>query len=74
MDHGPQPAMQGGAHGPGTPATTTAGGMPAHAAMGHGTMVDTVAHDTGAPPGAKVLSYRDLRPLRPDPEWRPHAA
>jgi CopA family copper-resistance protein len=72
MDHGPQPAMQGGAHGPGTPAATTAGGMAAHAAMGHGTTVDTVAHDTGAPPGAKVLSYRDLRPLRPDPEWRPY--
>ncbi len=72
MGHGPQPAMRGGAHGPGTPATTTAGGMAAHAALGHGSTVDTVAHDTGAPPGAKVLSYRDLRPLRPDPEWRPY--
>jgi CopA family copper-resistance protein len=41
-------------------------------AMAGGAMAsDPVAHDTGAPPGARVLSYRDLRPLRPDPEWRP---
>ena len=69
MGHG-SGAMQSGALGPGTPATTTTGGMDAHAAMGHGTTVDTVAHDTGAPPGARVLSYRDLRPLRADPEYR----
>lgn len=52
-----------------------------HAAMGHGSMspapttggmpmTDPIQHDTGAPPGARVLSYRDLRPLRPDPAYR----
>ena len=59
-----------GAHGPGTPATTTTGGMQAHAGHGGMAMADPVVHDTGAPPGARVLSYRDLRPLRADPEWR----
>lgn len=34
-----------------------------HAAMGHGdmAMADPLANDTGAPKGAKVLSYKDLR-------------
>lgn len=43
-------------------------------AVGHGggPTRDPVAHDTGAPPGARVLSYRDLKPMRPDPEWRPY--
>lgn len=36
------------------------GGTMDHAAMGHD-MSDPVANDTGAPPGAKVLSYRDLK-------------
>ncbi|MBY0338079.1 MAG: copper resistance system multicopper oxidase [Acetobacteraceae bacterium] len=55
-------------------------GIPGNPHVGHGaapaagqgaaTAPDPVAHDTGAPPGARVLSYRDLRPLRPDPEWR----
>jgi CopA family copper-resistance protein len=69
----------------GTPARDQ-GGMD-HAAMGHampqasagghaghgaGMAPDLVAHDTGAPPGARVLSYRDLKPMRPDPEWRPY--
>ncbi|WP_370288097.1 copper resistance system multicopper oxidase [Siccirubricoccus soli] len=70
MGHG-APA-QAGAHGPGTPATTTAGGMQAHAGHGGMAMSDPVVHDTGAPPGARVLSYRDLRQLRPDPESRPY--
>jgi CopA family copper-resistance protein len=34
-----------------------------HSAMGHGAMADPLANDTGAPPGAKVLSYRDLKAL-----------
>ena len=38
----------------------SAGGPANHAAMGHGT-ADPVAYDTGAPAGAKVLSYRDLK-------------
>ncbi|SDB71380.1 multicopper oxidase domain-containing protein [Belnapia rosea] len=68
MGHG-APARSG-AQGPGTPATTTAGGMEAHAGHGGMAMADPVVHDTGSPPGARVLSYRDLRPLRADPEYR----
>ncbi|NOG73624.1 multicopper oxidase domain-containing protein [Roseicella sp. DB1501] len=70
MGHG-APARFG-AQGPGTPATTTAGGTEAHAGQGGMAMADPVVQDTGSPPGARVLSYRDLRPLRPDPEWRPY--
>ncbi len=76
MGHGAQGSMApggtapAGAHGPGTPATTTAGGMPVQAGHDGMAMADPVAHDTGAPPGARVLSYRDLRPLRADPEFR----
>lgn len=33
----------------------------------HGEMADPIVHDTGAPAGTKVLSYRDLRPLKPYP-------
>ncbi|SDE28341.1 copper-resistance protein, CopA family [Belnapia rosea] len=68
MGHGAPP--RSGAQGPGTPATTTAGGMEAHAGHGGMAMADPVVHDTGSPPGARVLSYRDLRPLRADPEYR----
>jgi CopA family copper-resistance protein len=68
MGHGAPAAA--GAHGPGTPATTTAGGMQAHAGHGGMAMADPILQDTGAPPGARVLSYRDLRPLRADPEFR----
>jgi CopA family copper-resistance protein len=38
---------------------------------GHGGMPDPIVHDTGAPPGARVLSYRDLRPLQPYP-YKPY--
>jgi FtsP/CotA-like multicopper oxidase with cupredoxin domain len=31
------------------------------------TMPDPISNDTGAPPGTRVLSYRDLRPLKPYP-------
>ena len=68
MGHGAPPRP--GAQGRGTPATTTAGGMEAHAGHGGMAMADPVVQDTGAPPSARVLSYRDLRPLRADPEWR----
>ncbi|MFC7694515.1 copper resistance system multicopper oxidase [Paeniroseomonas aquatica] len=67
MGHGTSTA---GAHGPGTPSATTAGGMPAQAGHEGMLMADPIQHDTGAPPGARVLSYRDLRPLRADPEYR----
>ena len=71
MGHGPQGGMPpSGAHGPGTPATTTAGGQQAHAGHGGMAMADPIVQDTGAPPSARVLSYRDLQPLRSDPEWR----
>lgn len=57
MGHGP---MQGMDH------SQMAGmeGMD-HAAMGHDGMAmpDPFTNDTGAPPGAKVLSYRDLKAL-----------
>ena len=33
-------------------------------------MPDPIANDTGAPPGTRVLSYRDLRPLNPYPYRR----
>ncbi|HZH29136.1 MAG TPA: copper resistance system multicopper oxidase [Azospirillaceae bacterium] len=43
-----------------------------HAAMGHGGAPDPIAHDTGAPPGTRVLSYRDLRALNtPYPPQEP---
>ncbi|MBR0667052.1 copper resistance system multicopper oxidase [Roseomonas hellenica] len=63
MDHGAMPGMDHAAMSHGTTD---------HAAMGHGGMTapDPVAQDTGAPPGTRVLSYRDLRPLRADPQWR----
>ncbi len=36
-----------------------------------GGMADPIDHDTGAPAGTKVLSYRDLKPLRPYP-YKPY--
>ena len=50
-------AMDHATMGQGKPASS---GMMDHAAMGHD-MPDPVANDTGAPLGAKVLSYRDLK-------------
>jgi len=64
MDHA---AMGHGAHGPSAPAM---GGTPTQAGHDGMPMADPIQHDTGAPPGARVLSYRDLRPLRADPEYR----
>lgn len=75
MDHGAMPGMNHGTQAP-------AGQPMDHAAMGHGAaapaapahggmaMPDPVVQDTGAAPGTRVLSYRDLRPLRADPQWR----
>ena len=62
--------MDHGAMGHGTPAATSLSGTQAQAGHGGMVMADPVVQDTGAPPGARVLSYRELRPLRPDPEWR----
>lgn len=84
MNHGAMHGMNHGAmHGQSAP---PAGGTMDHAAMGHGAsagtntpamgghggmaMADPITQDTGAPPGARVLSYRDLRPLRADPAYR----
>jgi FtsP/CotA-like multicopper oxidase with cupredoxin domain len=73
MDHSAMPgmsqsepagaAMDHAAMGHG-PAPQPSGAMD-HAAMGHGGMAmpDPFTNDTGAPPGAKVLSYRDLKAL-----------
>jgi CopA family copper-resistance protein len=44
------------------PDGSTMAGMD-HSAMNHGAMADPLANDTGAPPGAKVLSYKDLKAL-----------
>ena len=38
---------------------------------GNGGVADPIDHDTGAPSGTKVLSYRDLKPLRPYP-YKPY--
>ena len=62
------PAMPGM---PGMAASPPPPAMPGMAMPASGAD-DPVALDTGAPPGARVLSYRDLRPLRADPEWRPY--
>ncbi|MHB0671721.1 copper resistance system multicopper oxidase [Roseomonas mucosa] len=61
MDHGNMPGMNHGAAGAGAMA-----GMD-HSAMGHGGMAmpDPLVNDVGAPPGARVLSYRDLRAAKP---------
>ncbi len=68
MNHGAMPMGQN------TPANGPKGGQMAMAnqngmaGMDHGTMggmpmADPIQQDTGAPPGAKVLSYRDLKAL-----------
>ncbi len=63
MDHG------GMAMGQNTPANGPTGGQMAMAdqngmaGMGGMQMADPIQQDTGAPPGAKVLSYRDLKAL-----------
>lgn len=44
--------------------------MPSVGDMGQQAMPDPITHDTGAPPGTKVLSYRDLKPLKPYPYKR----
>lgn len=59
MDHSNMPGMNQGAQ-------TPQGGMQGmdHAAMGHSMpMADPLANDTGAPAGAKVLSYKDLKAM-----------
>lgn len=79
MDH----AMHGGASGaPSQPAAPMdhaamghgqpSGGVMDHAAMGHGgmEMADPLSNDTGAPPGAKVLSYQDLKAFDPPHDAR----
>ena len=79
MDHGSMPgmAMPGNGSMPGmshggmdmgqnTPANGPTGGQMAMAdqnGMGGMSMADPIQQDTGAPPGAKVLSYRDLKAL-----------
>ena len=71
MDHSSMPGMQHGAMpmGQNTPANGPTGGQMAMAnqngmaGMGGMQMADPIQQDTGAPPGAKVLSYRDLKAL-----------
>jgi len=64
MNHGTMGGMPGMNH-------SSAGEMATegmdHGAMGHGGMAmpDPVVNDVGAPPGARVLSYRDLRAAKP---------
>ncbi|GAV34979.1 copper resistance protein A precursor [Roseomonas sp. TAS13] len=65
MGHGasaPAQAMDHAAMGHGAPARGQAAD---HSAMGHGNMAmpDPFTNDVGAPPGARVLSYRQLRAL-----------
>ena len=64
MGHAPAPQASGGVDHAAMGHGTTPGAMD-HAAMGHGgmSMPDPVVNDIGAPPGAKVLSYRDLKAL-----------
>lgn len=63
MNHGGMPMGQN------TPANGPTGGQMAMAdqngmaGMGGMQMADPIQQDTGAPPGAKVLSYRDLKAL-----------
>lgn len=54
-----------------TPAPEQGGeDMPSVGEMGQQAMPDPITHDTGAPPGTRVLSYRDLKPLKPYPYRR----
>jgi FtsP/CotA-like multicopper oxidase with cupredoxin domain len=63
MDHSKMPGMDH-SNMPGMDHSNMAGmdqsNMPG---MDHSNMPDPVVHNTGAPPGAKVLSYRDLKAL-----------
>jgi FtsP/CotA-like multicopper oxidase with cupredoxin domain len=61
MNHANMPGMNQG-----SAATVATGGMD-HGAMGHGgmTMPNPLVNEVGAPPGARVLSYRDLRAAKP---------
>jgi CopA family copper-resistance protein len=76
MDHSGMAGMNHGgmAMGQNTPANGPTGGQMAvanqngmagmdHGAMGGMQMADPIQQDTGAPAGAKVLSYRDLKAL-----------
>ena len=68
MNHGNMPMGQNTpASGPtgGSMATANQNGMAGmnHGGMGGMQMADPIQQDTGAPPGAKVLSYRDLKAL-----------
>ncbi|MGE5540518.1 MAG: copper resistance system multicopper oxidase [Gemmatimonas sp.] len=60
MSHGSAPAPSSATHT--MPDGSTMAGMD-HSAMGHGAAADPLANDTGAPEGAKVLSYKDLKAL-----------
>lgn len=44
--------------------------MPSVKNIGQHEMPDPVEHNTGAPPGTRVLSYRDLKPRNPYPYKR----
>ena len=61
MGHSSMAGMNDGSTGAGA-----MGGMD-HSAMGNGGMAmpDPLVNDVGAPPGARVLSYRDLRAAKP---------
>lgn len=51
-------------HGSTAPASSGSMGGMDHSAMGHSMpMADPLANDTGAPAGAKVLSYKDLKAM-----------
>ncbi len=66
MNHGTMPGMVNNNMAVQTLPATGAGSVAAPAsnvAMGGMQMGDPIQQDTGAPPGAKVLSYRDLRAL-----------
>jgi FtsP/CotA-like multicopper oxidase with cupredoxin domain len=73
MNHGSMPGMNHGATGgtamAGMNHGSTGGGSMAgmdHGATGGGmAMPDPLVNDVGAPPGARVLSYRDLRAAKP---------
>ena len=68
MDHSNMPGMkmQGMDHGTMAMGAQPMAGMD-HGGMGGMQMSDPIQQDTGAPPGAKVLSYRDLKAL--DNPW-----
>ncbi|MDJ0391633.1 copper resistance system multicopper oxidase [Roseomonas sp. E05] len=72
MDHGNMPGMEhssmaGMNHAGMAGMNHGAMGDMDHGTMGHGGMAmpDPLVNDVGAPPGARVLSYRDLRAAKP---------